>query len=161
MTPERARTTARREPLVRHPGRVLTVILAVGIVVTLGVWAISSAETDTGLTRDAPLLPSSVEHLRPGPGELVRPQDTILVDLRDDLIGVLVLGPPGGSAFEVPEDQTERVIPLGQLSFRSGPDQELERFEPGTYRATVLYWPQDEPRPDRPASYSWEFRAGA
>jgi hypothetical protein len=148
-------------PLVQHPGRVLTVLLVLGFVVTLGAWAVSSAETETGRTRNATALPASLEHLSPGPGELVRLQDTILVDLRDDLTGVLLLQPPAGAAFEVPEDQTERVVPLGQLSFRTGPDRELVRFEPGTYRATVLYWPQAKARPEQPTSYTWEFRAGA
>lgn len=150
-----------RPPLVRHPGRVLTVVGLVGLVITLGIWAISSAETETGLTRNEPTLPSSIQSLSPGPGELARLQDTIRVDLRDDLTGVLIIKPPTMTGFEVPEDQTERVVPLGQLSFRTGPDQELEKLEPGPYRMTVLYWPQAKPRPDNPPSYTWEFRAGA
>lgn len=139
----------------------MTVLLVVGLVITLGIWAVSSSETQTGLQRNVPTLPSAIETLSPGPGELTRLQDTITVDLRDDLTGVLILTREGATGFEVPEDQLERVVPLGQLSFRTGPDQEISRFEPSAYRVTVLYWPQGKPRPDQPASYSWEFRAGA
>ena len=150
-----------RPPLLRHPGRVLTVVIVVGSVITLGVWAISSAETETGLGRNVATFPSSIETLSPGPGELARLQDTITVDLADDLTGVMRVTRAGSDGFEVPEDQLERIVPLGQFSFRTGPGQELSRFEPGTYTVTVLYWPQAKPRPDNPASYSYQFRAGA
>ena len=154
-------TTPPKPPLIQHPGRVLTVVLVVGLVVTLGIWGIVSSETETGPGRNVPTLPSSVQSVSPGPGELARLQDTISVDLRDDLTGVMIIEPVGRASFEVPEDQMERIVPLGQFSFRTGPDQELEKFEPGTYRVTVLFWPQAKPRPDNPAAYSWEFRAGA
>ena len=149
-----------KEPLVKHPGRVLTVVLALGAVITLMIVAITSAQTDTGDTRNAGLLPTPVEKTIPGIGELIRRQDTIEVDLQDDLTGVLVIEPPDGPRFEVPEDQTERIVPLGQLSWRPGPDRELEQFEAGTYRATVLYWPQSKPRPAQPSGFTWEFRVG-
>lgn len=149
------------EPLVRHPGRALTVVVAVGVVITLLIWAGMSADTETGPTRDVATLPSAVQSVSPGPGELARLQDTILVDLRDDLMGVLVIDAPDRAPFEVPEDQTERVLALGQLSFRTGPGQELTKFETGTYRLTVLYWPQAKARPEQPTGYTWDFRAGA
>ena len=155
------RAPAPKPPLITHPGRVLTVVLTVGLVITLGIWAISTSQTETGVGRNVATLPSAVQSVSPGPGELARPQDTITVDLRDDLTGVLIIEPVGRAAFEVPEDQTERVVPLGQLSFRTGKGQELEKFDPGVYRVTVLYWPQAKPRPDNPAAYKWEFRAGA
>ena len=150
-----------KEPLVKHPGRVLTVVVVVGAVITLMIWGLTRAQTDTGLTRDAPTLPASLETVTPGPGELASRLDTIVVDLRDDLTGVMIVDPPDGPAFEVPEDQMERIVPLGQFSWRAGPDQELEQFEAGTYRMTVLYWPQTRSRPDVPSAYSWEFRATA
>ncbi len=150
-----------KEPLVKHPGRVLTVIVALGAVITLMIVAITSAQTDTGDTRNAGLLPSSVEKTTPGIGELIRRQDTSDVDLRDDLTGVLIIQPPDGPRFEVPEDQTDRVVPLGLLSWRTGPGRELEEFEAGSYKATVLYWPQAKGRPEQPSGYTWEFRVGA
>lgn len=152
---------AAKAPLVKHPGRVATVVVTVGAVITLMIWGLTRAQTDTGVTRNAPATPSAIQTLTPGPGELSGRQDTIVVDLRDDLTGVLIVQPPDRPAFEVPEDQTERVAPLGQLSWRPGPDHELERFEAGNYRVTVLYWPQTKTRPATPSGYSWEFRAAA
>jgi hypothetical protein len=149
-----------RKPLVEHPGRVLVVVLMLGAVVTLLVWGLTSTQTGSGPTRNAPTAPSSIESLSPGAGELAQRQETISVDLRDDLTGVLLVQPPDRAGFEVPEDQLDRIVPLGQLSWRPGTDQELERFEAGTYRLTVLYWPQDKPRPESPTGYTWEFRVG-
>ncbi|MBM3660226.1 MAG: hypothetical protein FJW95_12105 [Actinobacteria bacterium] len=148
-----------KPPLVKHPGRVLTVVLMLGAVVTLAIIGLSRAETDTGIARDAPLAPSAVEAVIPGPGELSGRQDTITVDLRDDFTGVLLVQPPDGPAFEVPEDQMDRVVPLGRLSWRPGENQELERYQAGNYKVTVLYWPQAKPRPETPAGYTWTFRA--
>lgn len=159
--PAAPRPPAAKRPLVTHPGRVLTVVVVVGAVVTLMIWGLTRAQTDTGLTRDVPTLPAAIETLTPGPGELASRQDTIVVDLRDDLTGVMLVDPPDGPAFEVPEDQMERIVPLGQFGWRAGADQELERFEAGTYRMTVLYWSQTRNRPDVPSAYSWEFRATA
>lgn len=158
-TPAPGVARAAREPLVKHPGRVITVLLMVGAVITLGVWGLTSSETDTGTARNAPRFPSAVETLIPGPGELAGRQDTISVDLRDDLTGVMIIQPPSGAAFEVPEDQMDRVVPLGQFSWRPGEGQELERLEAGTYEVTVLYWPQAKDRPATPGAYSWSFRA--
>jgi len=162
-TPAPAPPVAPRPPLITHPGRVATVVLMLGAVITLAIVGLSRAQTDTGIARDAPAAPSAVETLIPGPGELAGRQDTITVDLRDDLTGVLIVDPPGdptpADAFEVPEDQMERVVPLGQLSWRPGDGQELERFEAGNYTVTVLYWPQAKPRPEQPSAYSWTFRA--
>ena len=132
----------------------------VGTVITLGVWGLSRAQTDTGIARDAPTAPSAVETLIPGPGELAGRQDTISVDLRDDYTGVMVVQPPDGPAFEVPEDQMDRIEPLGEFSWRPGAGQELERFTAGNYTVTILYWPQAKPRPETPAAYSWTFRVG-
>jgi hypothetical protein len=152
-------TPVAKRPLVRHPGRVTTVVLVVGAVITLMIWGLSRAQTETGLTRDAVTLPSAIETLTPGPGEIVSRRDTIVVDLRDDFTGVMIVDPPDGPAFEVPEDQMDRIVPLGQFSWRAGPGQELERFEAGPYRVTALYWPQTGARPASPPAYAWEFRA--
>ena len=94
--------------------------------------------------------------MSPEPGEIIRPEDTVSADLRDDLTGVLVI-----DGQEVPEDQLDRVIPLGQVSFRPGPDQDLEKFAPGQHNIQVLYWEQAKDRPAHPGSYGWSFRTGA
>lgn len=157
--PAPAPSATPRRPLIQHPGRVATVVLMLGAVITLGIVGLSRSQTDTGIARDAPMAPSAVESLIPGPGELAGRQDTIQVDLRDDLTGVLIIQPPDGPAFEVPEDQTDRVVPLGQLSWRPGAGKELERLEAGNYTVTVLYWPQAKERPASPSGYTWTFRA--
>jgi len=128
------------------------VAVVVLVVLNLAVLALDQSDTaPAGRT-----LPSALDSLTPAPGELVRLQDTIGADLRDDLTGVLVL-----DGAEIPEDQLERVVPLAQVTFRPGPDQDLERFEPGQHTLVVRYWPQGKPRPANPRSYSWSFRAGA
>lgn len=128
--------------------------MAVVVLAALNLAVIALDESDTSPAgRD---LPSAIDSVTPAPGELVRLQDTIGADLRDDLTGVLVL-----DGAEIPEDQLERVVPLAQVTFRPGPDQDLTSFEAGDHTLEVLYWPQGKPRPSRPSSYSWSFRAGA
>lgn len=141
-----------RNRLVRHPWRAAIIGIALLTVVNLGVVLLSASDTEPGGRR----LPESVEGVFPGPGELVGLQETISADLRDDLTGVLVL-----DGVEVPEDQLDRVEPLGQVSFRPGGGKELRRLEPGTHTVVVLYWPQRTERPAEPSSYGWSFRAGA
>jgi hypothetical protein len=138
--------------VLRHPWRWVLVGLVVIVVLNLAVIGLDESDTTPG----GHTLPSAVDSVTPAPGELVRLQDTIGADLRDDLTGVLVL-----DGAEIPEDQLERVIPLAQVTFRPGPDQDLEKLEPGEHTLVVLYWPQGKERPARPASYSWSFRAGA
>lgn len=144
--------TAGRSPLLRHPWRWAIVGLVVIVVLNLAFIALDESDTSpNGRT-----LPSAIDGLTPAPGELVRLQDTIGADLRDDLTGVLLL-----DGQEIPEDQLARVVPLAQVTFRPGPDQDLQRFEPGVHNLTVRYWPQGKARPAKPNSYSWSFRAGA
>jgi hypothetical protein len=144
--------TAHRNPVLRHPWRWVVVVGIVIVVLNLALLGLDESDTTPG----GHTLPSAVDSLTPAQGELVRLQDTVGADLRDDLTGVLVL-----DGAEIPEDQLERVIPLAQVTFRPGPDQDLEKLEPGEHTLVVLYWPQAKERPARPASYSWSFRAGA
>ena len=115
------------------------------------------SRSDTDTRNDRIGFPTAVEEVTPRPGELIRPQDTITVDLRDGLSGSLFIdGKP------VPDDQLDFVKPLSQISFRPGPSKDLTRFEPGEHSATVHYWvgPQSSP-PANPGTYSWRFRVGA
>src|SRR5581483_470967 len=105
-------------------------------------------------------FPNAIDDLSPEPGEIIRPQDTVTADLRNDLTGVLVLTGPGFRE-EIPEDQLERVVPLGQVSFRPGAGQDIRQFAPGQWSAVVLYWQQGKSRPAHPASYGWSFRVSA
>ena len=138
--------------VVAHPWRWAVVGLVAVVVLNLVVIALAESDTSPG----GRTLPSAIDSLTPEPGELIRPQDTIGADLRDDLTGVLVL-----DGAEIPEDQLDRVVPLAQVTFRPGPDQDLESLPTGERKLVVLYWPQGKPRPAHPASYSWTFRVGA
>lgn len=121
-------------------------------VANLGLLVLSESDT----TRPGRVLPTAIDEVVPAPGELIRPQDTISADLRSDLTGVLVI-----DVAEVPEDQLERVEPLGIVSFRPGPSKDLDKFDPGMHTVVVQYWPQGKERPARPDAYSWSFRVGA
>jgi hypothetical protein len=145
--------TGTRRRVFRHPGRVAIVVIALAAVVNLGIVLLATSDTSVN---GRPPLPSAITTIAPERGELVRPQDTITVDIRDDLTGVLVL-----DGVEIPEDQVSRVDPLSIIEFRPGPGKELRRFAAGTHTVAVRYWPKDEPRPEKPASFSWTFRAGA
>ena len=135
-----------------HPWRWLVVGVVVIVVLNLAIFGLDSSDTSPkGRT-----LPSTIDSITPAAGELIRLQDTIGADLRDDLTGVLLL-----DGVEIPEDQLERVVPLAVVTFRPGTDQDLESFEAGEHTLTVLYWEQGKPRPAEPDSYSWSFRAGA
>ncbi|MFO7591478.1 MAG: hypothetical protein R6X23_11380 [Acidimicrobiia bacterium] len=141
-----------RRPLLRHPGRVAIVAVIAIAILNLGIVLLDASDTsETGI-----VLPSTVESVFPEPGSLARLRDTIVVDLRDDLTGVLVI-----DGAEVPEDQTDRVVPLAQVSFRPGDDRDITAFTPGSHAVTIRYWKQGKPRPAQPGSYSWSFRAGA
>jgi len=144
---------AERRKAIAHPWRWVVVGLVVIAVLNLAVIGLSTSDTSSPEDRT---LPSTIDSVMPAPGEIIRLQDTIGADLRDDLTGVLVL-----DGVEIPEDQLERVVPLAVVTFRPGPGQDLERFETGEHTLEVLYWEQAKPRPANPDSYSWSFRAGA
>ena len=150
VTPLPARRV--RQPVFTHPWRVVIVVGVLLAAVNLGVLLL--AESDT--TRDVTRFPSAIDQVSPRPGELIRPEDTITADLSNDLTGVLVI-----DRVEIPEDQLDRIVPLGQVSFRPGPTKEFTRFDPGAHTAVVYYWPQGKPRPAKPSAYSWSFRSGA
>ena len=146
---------AERPRLLRHPWRLAIVSVICLAVLNLGI--VLMTQSDTAPEGQKPVSANgAIESVSPGPGELARLQDTITVDLRDDLTGVLLL-----DGQEVPEDQLERIVPLAEVSFRPGADKDLEKFEPGQHTVVVYYWPQGKERPANPAAYSWTFRAGA
>lgn len=145
--------TTDRKPLFRHPWRVAVVVAALFLVGNLvAIYILDGADTQ----REGRTFPVAIDTVTPRPGEIIRPQDDIVADLEPTLTGVLLIG-----TAEVPEDQTDRVVNLGEIAFRPGPGKDIEAFEPGEYTATVLYWPQGKPRPANPASYSWSFRVSA
>lgn len=143
---------AARPPIFQHPWRFALVAGVVVLVGNLMLFACSQSDT----SREGITYPVGLEVVSPRPGELLRPQDTITADLRNDLTGVLRI-----DGAEVPEDQTIREPNLGIVSFRTGHDTDIEAFTPGIHTVTVLFWTESKPRPAHPAAYSWSFRVGA
>ena len=142
-----------RPPLFQHPWRVLIVVVGLLAVGNLGILLLARSDTTRQQTAGLPL---TIRSLQPRPGELIRPQDTITVELRPDLTGALVL-----DGQEIPDAQLDRQPGLGEVSFRPGPGKDLSEFSPGSHTVVVEYWSQTKPRPIHPASYGWTFRVGA
>jgi hypothetical protein len=134
--------------VLRHPWRFAIVAVVVLVVVNLFYFLGTEQETE----QPDNSLPLAVESVTPAPGQIL--QDEIVADLANTYTGVLVI-----DRVEVPEDQLTRVVDLGQVSFRPGPDQEIEKFEPGLHTVVVLFWEQGRERPAKPSAYSWTFRA--
>ncbi len=142
-----------RPPLFKHPGRIAIVVLGLIAVVNLGVFVLAKSDTSRESSTG---LPIDIVSLQPRPGELIRPQDTVTAQVRTSLTGVLVL-----DGQEIPEDQTDRVPELGEISFRPGAGKDLRQFPPGTHTLVVKYWLQGKARPAHPAAFAWTFRVGA
>lgn len=148
-------TTGDRE---RRTGRVLVVAGGLALGVGLFVAAGFLQENET----NAPSLPSAIEQLIPEPGTVIRPQEDIGADMRDDLFAVIRID---GNAVEneIPEDQYTRVVDLGRVFFRPGPGKEIDALAPGGHTATVLYWPRIQDRDAEETvvlSYTWSFKVG-
>ncbi len=143
-----------RPPLFKHPWRIA--IVAVGIIAVLNLGALLLNKSDTSVATKTGTLPTTILSLQPTPGGIIRPQDTITVELQTDLTGTLVL-----DGQEIPTNQLERVPELGEVSYRPGPGKGLEQFAPGTHSVVVEYWLQTKPRPIHPSTYSWTFRVTA
>ncbi|HEY7136032.1 MAG TPA: hypothetical protein VIB48_13290 [Acidimicrobiia bacterium] len=135
----------------RHPWRFAIVAVGLLIVVNLLVYVGVSADT-SDKTR---VLPSEVQNVLPAPGSQVRVQDTVAVDLRDDLTGVLVI-----DGVELPENEISRIPSLGEISFRPGQGKVFERLEPGVHNVSVIYWPQIKNRSDGTQTFTWSFSTG-
>jgi hypothetical protein len=150
---------APRRKLFQHPGRVAVVVIALLVVLNLGIVLLHNSDTSPGGLNP---LPATVESVSPAPGSIAGPVDTITVDLDDSLTGVLLVKHNGGY-LEIPEDQLDRVVELGQITFRPGPEKDITRFSAGENDVVVLYWSKTRigGRPQHPASYSWSFQVKA
>jgi hypothetical protein len=146
-------TRQSRPPLIRHPGRVAVVVVAILVVANLGIVLLVNSDTGDSNTES---LPSEIESVSPEPGAVALPQDVVSVDLRDDLTGELWIdGQP------VPDDQLE-PIQQGILTFRPGDGKELTRFEAGEHTVVARCWPTTEERPaDPPPCYQYRFQTKA
>jgi hypothetical protein len=144
-----------RTPLFRHPWRIVIVVgalaLVVNLVIVLGMSSDTSDQGQQGVARD-------ILQISPGRGSIVNPLDDIEVRLRRGLTGVLVL-----NGQRIPEDQLVIDDATSTITFRPGPDKELESLAAGTNEVAVLYWRQTEPEPPpgERDSFSWSFRVGA
>jgi hypothetical protein len=117
-----------------------------------------------------PQLPTEIQQLFPNPQEVIRPQETVGADLRDDLQGQLYI-----NNVAVPADQIVGDPSLGIYTFRPGCQTsnrsqaqsacEFREFDPGTYSARIDFWPRDESLQDATdqhelGSYGWSFKVG-
>ncbi len=117
-----------------------------------------------------PRLPSEIQQLFPNPQEVIRPQETVGADLRDDLQGQLWI-----NNVAVPADQIIGDPNLGIYTFRpgcnttgatqAGNECEFREFEPGTHTARIDFWPrreslEDARQADDVGSYGWSFKVG-
>jgi hypothetical protein len=123
---------------------------------SLLVLAGTSQETDPVDTS----RPSAIEAIFPEIGAVIRPQETVGIDLRDDLRGVIIV-----DGTRIPEDQYTGDENLGVVRYRPGPDQEFRAFEPGIHEIVVEYWPRtlsedDARRQGDVDSYGWRFVVG-
>jgi hypothetical protein len=146
--------TPPRRRLVKHPGRVAIVLGVALLMINLGVILLATADTSEKGRRP---LPNDIESISPERGELTSLVDTVSVNLRDDMSGVLVV-----DGVEIPEDQLERVVELGEISFRPGPDKVISKLRTGINTVVVKYWSRRlTDRPANPPSFGWSFRASA
>jgi hypothetical protein len=146
---------AKRPRVFEHPGRVAVIFVAVLLVLSLGVFLLSTADTTPG-AGGRPQLPSAIESISPERGELTGLVDSIVVDLQDNLTGDLVI-----DRRVIPEYQLDRTEQLGIVEYRPGPGKEIPRLLTGENTVVVSYWPRIEDRPANPAKFSWRFRAAA
>jgi len=150
-------TAAPRARVFQHPWRVAIVAIALFAVLNLVVLLLANADTSQPGTET---LPETVESVTPGSGALTGLVDDVTIDLRDDLIGDLVI-----NGVVIPEDQVERTEELGIVSFRPGKGKELEKLRSGENTVVVYAWPRTDDRPEplesAPVKYSWRFRAAA
>ena len=147
------RPVSARPPLVRHPLRV--VIVVVGMLAVLNLGLLLGRSSDTSEPGEE-TLPSAVERVSPSPGSTVGRRPEVSVDLRAGLTGVLVI-----DGLRFPEDQLAIDPSLGTIVFRPGADTEISEFEPGEHTVTVLYWRATEDEPPDPDSTGWRFRSSA
>jgi hypothetical protein len=113
-------------------------------------------------------LPTDVVAISPESQNIMRPQDTVSVQLRSGLQGQLFVN--GGA---IPADQITGDPGLGQLQFRPGcantgvsrSDCQYQEFDPGTITFRVEWWPADETLEKAKTkkhlqSYAWNATVG-
>ena len=140
----------------KHPERVA--VVAIGLIVALNLAWFGYRATDTSTAADK--RPAAVDLVFPAEDSVVRPQETVGFDLRDDLVGVLLL-----DGVRIPEDQYEGDRAVGQVFWRPGEGKEFRELPEGPHQATAEYWAATKTEEEATAAnevfaYTWRFTVG-
>jgi hypothetical protein len=151
-------STNRPTPAGPRIGRVavviaLLVVASTGLIVAVG----------TQHTEQEPLvqLPAAVVAVLPEPGAVGFRQDVVGADLRTDYLGTVAI-----DGRDIPLDQVtvQEMGTVRRISYQPGDGRAIGQLEPGAHTATVYWWGQAEPAPDRydrsVDSFSWSFTVG-
>lgn len=140
-------------------------MILIGALVLVGVNLAILAGLEQSNDDDAATLPSAIERLIPEPGSVIRPQDDVGVDLRDDLQGQLTIDPPNDALVTISPEAYGGDPNLGLYTFRPAPDLQFREFAPGDHAITAEFWPRtmsytEAFEANRLSSYTWPFRVG-
>ena len=136
---------AARQPIFTLRRIVISLLVAVGVAGMIFAFTEAESEPPT-------VTVPGVESVSPQPGSLALRQDRVIADLQSGFDGVLQI-----DGVEIPDDQLQRTIELGIVSFAPGPEKEFERLAPGRHRARVVFWPVSDGRGDDNRTYEWFF----
>ena len=102
--------SAERPKLFEHPWRIVITVVTLLVVINLGVLLLNESDT----RREGRTFPNAIDTVSPRPGEIIRVQDTITADLRNDLTGVLMI-----DGAEVPEGSVQLASARARASPKS------------------------------------------
>jgi hypothetical protein len=131
------------------------IIVIAGLLIAVNILIIAGLNQKTNTTGT---LPSAIEPsgLLPKPGDVVSPESSIQVDLRNDLQGFLEF-----DGAVIPDDQVVTQATEGIITFTPAPGKDLSVLPQGAHSVTVVYWPRGQKQSDGTGSYTWKFSVGA
>ncbi len=140
----------------KHPERVAIVGVGALVALNLAIFGYNSQDTSVGNEN----RPTAIQSVTPVEESVVRPQDLVGVDLRDEYQGMLTI-----AGRPIPDDQVEGDHALGQFYFRPGEGKEFRELPEGRIEVIVDYWAQTETLEEADAanevySYTWRFTVG-
>lgn len=144
MAPVQALPAA-RQPIFTLRRLVISLLVAVAVGGILFAFSAGASEPPT-------VTVPGVESVSPPAGTFALRQDRIAADLESGFDGVLQI-----DGVEIPDDQLQRTIELGIVSFTPGPEKEFERLAPGRHRARVVFWAVAEGRGQDDKTFEWFF----
>ena len=132
--------------------------MGVGLLLAASLLILAGASTETSPATGA--RPSVVQAVYPQENAVIRGQETVGVDVRDDYTAIIIV-----DGNRIPEDQYSGDPNLGIVQWRPGADREFDEFDEGTHTIEVEYWPaelsEEEARAQRKTGvYGWRFRVG-